>query len=269
MGAAGQDLKSGLQSSVGSERASTRPPSDSFLRPPRTPLPITVRYFQVDRERTLRIATMDSRSANVGEPDWSEAIFNTTQFDDSMTGDSPFSNTAFDQFTNLETYADSPGISMRTPVKSGRDATTMNGAHLAQHSVHLPGSASASASAESSPQDSASDSSGRRKRKVTSESPMSDAMTAQPVVKEDSFMDMGDNKNTQHFDQGFTRPMHDLSLLEQDAGINARFDFGSAESSPDQQRGYGAASSLNRHAHMPATSMASQYQQSPVCIHIP
>ena len=204
---------------------------------------------------------MDSRSASTGEVDWTEDIFNTTQFEDSMMGESPFSNNAFNEYTNLDNYAESPGISMRTPAKASHDATAMNGAHLAQHST------SASASAESSSQDSASDSSSRRKRKVTSESPMSDAMTEQPVKQEETLREGADSRNIQQFDQVFTRPMHDLSL-EQDAGMGVQYDFGSAESSPNQQRSFPPAASLNQHVSMPVTTMASQYQQSPVCVRL-
>lgn len=195
----------------------------------------------------------------MGEVDWNDPVFDTTQFDDSMTGNSPFGSSAFNDFTNLESYADSPGLSMRTPSKSGRDAATAPGAHSAQQPLPMPGSASA----ESSSQDSASDSSSRRKRKVTSESPMSDAMTEQPVKKEDSMMDMGDGKTVQHFDQAFTRPMHDLSL-EQDESIGPHFDFGSTSSSPTQKRDYEPPMSFNAQVNMPASTMASQYQHSPV-----
>jgi len=197
----------------------------------------------------------------MGDVDWNDPVFNSTQFDDSMTGNSPFGNTAFTDFTNLESYADSPGLSMRRPSKAGRDAVPNAGAHLAQP-LPLPGSASASA--ESSSQDSASDSSSRRKRKVTSESPMSDAMTEQPVKKEDSLMDIGDTKNVQHFDQAFTRPMHDLSL-EHDEGMGAHFDFGSASSSPNQPRSFDPTMPLNPRMNMPTAGASSQYQHSPVC----
>jgi len=75
---------------------------------------------------------------------------------------------------------------------------------------------------------------------------------------------MGETKNVQHFDQAFTRPMHDLSL-EQEESMGAHFDFSSAASSPTQQREYDAAMSLNAQVNLPASKVAHQYQNSPVC----
>lgn len=169
-----------------------------------------------------------------------------------MFGDA---SNAFHDFTNLDSYAESPSLSMRTPSRS-RQASHVGQQYQQQQqspSLQQP------TSAETSSQDSASDSSSRRKRKVTSESPLSDAVTEQPVKQEDLTMDMGDGHKVQAFDQTFTRPMNDLSL-EQDEAMGAHFDFNSAASSPNHPRDYKPHMALN--ARMPSSSMAAQYQHS-------
>lgn len=182
--------------------------------------------------------------------DWDDPTFQTTQFQDAMNSDSPYASNAFNDFTNIDQYADSPGIALRTPSKSGP--------HIGAHNQQPPIGVLARASAESSSQDSASDSSSRRKRKVT-ESPVSDPVT-ETGAKEELLMDTGDIQKLQQYDQFPTRPMHELSL-ERDSGI---FDFNSAASSPIQPRDFNTAMSLNAQVRVPTSTMAPQYQQSPV-----
>ena len=179
---------------------------------------------------------------------WDDPHFNTgTNFQDALGGDSPFN--AFNDLTNLDQYAESPGMRLRTPSKTA-----------AQNQQGIVG-LSTGPSAESSSQDSASDSSSRRKRKV-SESPISDPATETGVKQEDAMMEgMGQvDSKVMQYEQYPTRPMHDLSL-EQDQGM---FDFNSAGSSPIQPTEFTTAMSLNRQAHVPPATAAPQYHQSPV-----
>lgn len=203
---------------------------------------------------------MDARFTHTTDEDvWADPMFHqASQFDDSMNTDSPYASTAFNDFTNLDSYADSPGLALRTPSKSGPDAAAAAGAQNPNATPKLH----SHASAESSSQDSASDSSSRRKRKVASESPMSDAMTEQPVKQEETILeDLNEGQKMQHFEQNFTRPMHHLTLEQDD---NNMFDFGGAGSSPTQVPDYSQSMSMNAQVHMPTTTMAPQYQHSPV-----
>jgi len=189
--------------------------------------------------------------------DWDSPHFNNgMNFQDALGTESPYN--PFSDFTNLDQQydANSPGMTMRTPSKSG--AVPQQG---------FTGLANGP-SAESSSQDSASDSSSRRKRKV-SESPSSDPSMETGVKQEDAMMEMGhvDSKiPPQYVEQYPTRPMHDLSLDQDGSMFGFNSAMNSAASSPAQARDYGAGMSLNRqiqHGH-PPTTMAQQYQQSPV-----
>ena len=201
--------------------------------------------------------TMDSRNLSTGGEsiDWNDPLFQTSNFEDSMNTDSPYASNAFTDFTNLDGYGDSPGVGMRTPSKSGPAATAG-----AQQPAQTAGQAS-SASAESSSQDSASDSSSHRKRKVTSESPMSDGQQ----IKQETLtrQDTGNMQRVQTFDQNFTRPMHDLSL-EHEERMSAPYDYTREPSSPLQSRDFNPALSLNQHVHIPSSGVGSRYHNSPV-----
>nr|POF17617.1 hypothetical protein CFP56_13031 [Quercus suber] len=181
-------------------------------------------------------------------------------FGDPTVSDSPYAASAFNDFTNLDSYADSPGLSVRTPSKPRQLSLAAAGAHPHRPQQQSPG-LHPTVSAESSSQDSASDSSSRRKRKVTSESPLSDAMTEQPLKQEEIMMELGPRHNGQVFDQTFTRPMNNLSL-EQDEVMGTHFDFNSAASSPTHTREYKPNMALN--AQMPSATMPTQYRHSPV-----
>lgn len=208
-----------------------------------------------------RGAAMDARNTPGGDIDWNDPMFASTPFEESMGGESPFTSNVFDNFTHTD-FADSPSLALRTPGRLGHDAApaTVAGAQQ-QHRPHIgmpPG-----ASTESSSQDSASDSSSRRKRKVT-ESPVSDPTTETGMVqKEETLMDITNGLRAQQYDHVPTRPMHDLSL-EHDDGMGAHFDFNSAASSPAQQQSFNPAMSLNQRVHVPPSTVAQQYQQSPV-----
>ncbi|KAK4542710.1 hypothetical protein LTR36_006282 [Oleoguttula mirabilis] len=192
---------------------------------------------------------MDPRNMSVGDDiDWDDPHFHTvSQFQDALSGDSPYHPTTFTEPTTLE-YADSPNLALRTPSKA-----------TAAHSHATPTGLPTGPSAESSSQDSASDSSSRRKRKVT-ESPISDPATETGFKMEDSMMEMDNRDQLQQYEHYPTRPMHDLSLDAE----NGMFDFGSAASSPIQPREFNTAMSLSAQAHAPALSGAPQYQRSPV-----
>ncbi|KAI7282093.1 hypothetical protein KC345_g3735 [Hortaea werneckii] len=196
--------------------------------------------------------------------DWSDPHFNThSEFQDAMLGDSDSPFNAFNDFTNIpDQYGadgSSPGLALRTPVKTGP-----------QHQ-QTPLGLTTGPSAESSSQDSASDSSSRRKRKV-SESPISNPSTETGVKQEDTIMGVNattvDSKIPQYTQAGVidhqypTRPMHELSL-DQDSGM---FDFNSAGSSPVAPRDYNAGMNLNRQVNVPASAAGGVggYQQSPV-----
>nr|POF11476.1 protein spt23 [Quercus suber] len=190
-------------------------------------------------------------------------------FGDPMVSDSSYAGNAFNDFTNLESYADSPGLSVRTPSRprqlsraaaSTAAVAAAGGAQPSLPQQHLPG-LQQTVSAESSSQDSASDSSSRRKRKVTSESPLSDAMTEQPLKQEEMMMELRARPKGQAFDHTFTRPMNNLSL-EQDEVMGSHFDFNSAASSPTHTRDYKSNTALN--AQMSSSTMPAQYRHSPV-----
>lgn len=215
---------------------------------------------------------MDSRNGHLGDSDWNEMSMyqNSSQFDDGMSADSPYGNSAFHDFTNIGDSYDSPSaLTMRTPSKSGPDTATAAGAQH-QHTHTQDQAMVSTTSLESSSQDSSSDSSSRRKRKTGSDSPESDpvtdmAMQAGHVQLEDVKM-VGGMHNVRSFDHQFAQPMHDLSLEQTMAhGGNSnmgQFDFGSAASSPIQTGDFNSAMSLDAHVRLPAGSAAAQFSQS-------
>lgn len=195
---------------------------------------------------------MDSQNNGMGDDiAWSDILRPTSQFED-MTSDSPFN-----EFINSETtFADSPGLTLRAPSKTGRDLNAAVTLH--QQFPTLP----TGPSAESSSQDSASDSSSRRKRKVT-ESPMSDPVVEAGMKNDDTAMDMGIHGDLNQLQNYPTRPMNELSL-EQEASMWSDWNNQSAASSPIQPGKFSQAMSLSHQGRVPATTMPSQYQQSPV-----
>ncbi|PIA98873.1 hypothetical protein CB0940_02446 [Cercospora beticola] len=196
---------------------------------------------------------MDSRKTG---NEWEDMdMFGTT----APTGfDTPSGFDAFNDFTNLDAqYAESPiGLALRTPSKSGPDAST---SAAAQHANG--GAALAMTSAETSSQDSSSDTSSGRKRKTgQSESPVSmDDSMHHHIKQEDSKMDMQQVRSYDHFSQ----PMHNLSLEQQQSQNNmGQQYFNSAASSPVHASDFNSAMSLDAQV---AGNMAVQYQQdSPV-----
>ena len=198
-----------------------------------------------------------SRFAMADEPEWNDPIFNSaTQFEAAMNSDSPFPAVPFEQYTNADLYSDDMFTNMRTPGKP----SSIVAAGAPQPPQSMDGMP-AGQSTESSSQDSASDTSSSRKRKVT-ESPAPSIDFG--VQKEDS-MEMLDASRLQ-YEHVPTRPMHDLSLEHND-GVNTQYDFGSSASSPAQAREFMPAIPMNPCLQMTATTMAPQFQNSPVSAH--
>ena len=198
-----------------------------------------------------------------GSIDWNDPAFSTSEFQDSMTAESPWNNTAFNDFTNLADYSDSPAaLNFRTPSKS--DPSSNNPAAQPQA---FPGAGSTPAESSTS-QDSASDSSSRRKRKTT-ESPISDpttdgGMRSVPMKTED--MNMGNNNyNNAAYEQAFSQPLPNLNVDASMAGNDDVFDFNSAASSPNLPRDFNQQLSLDAKMNVPNAGGAAQYARgSPV-----
>jgi len=170
-----------------------------------------------------------------GDMDWNDPMFAST-FNDAMNTDSPFGNSAFDNFTNMNDYSDSPGmLQMRTPSKSGLDLATAPGAQQQQPPPH---GMTMMSSVDTSSQDSSSDTSSGRKRKTTSESPVSEADRNGGVKKEDSLMDMDGPKMQIFGGNGMGNNMAD----------NSMFGFGnpSGNSSPINPTAFDTALSLDK-----------------------
>ncbi|CAK3804923.1 unnamed protein product [Lecanosticta acicola] len=213
---------------------------------------------------------MDSRNPD-GLSDWSDMNFLNSHFEDGMQTDSSLGNSAFADFTNLDSYtSDTPmGLMMRTPSKSGPEPSTTAGAQNTPDGQFTTG-----ASAESSTEDSASDSSSRRKRKTNeSESPMPDPATEVgrregQVKKEEITLSMGGMQHVPSFENTFSQPMHNLSLEQSlshgDSNMSSQYDFNSAASSPIQTHSFNSAMSLDASV-MPRNAVAAQFNQdSPV-----
>ena len=189
--------------------------------------------------------------------DWEDPLFSNPSFDETMGGSSPY-NSAFDNYTNFDSYTDDTGVALRNPSRSG--PTAAGAQPQAQQQQQPAQSKPTGPSAESSSQDSASDTSSRRKRKVT-ESPESAQSAESGTQKEESMESMKGN-NPQHFDFMPTRPMHDLSLEPDSAMMHAPYDFGSAASSPARARDFHIAMPTTARAYIPTTM--AQFQHSPV-----
>lgn len=208
---------------------------------------------------------MDQRNMSLGGEsiDWNDPAFSTSEFQDSMTTDSPWPN-AFNDFTNLADYGDSPAASnLRTPSKSGHDPA----ANAAPQPHGLAGAGSTPA--ESSSQDSASDSSSRRKRKTT-ESPISDPLTDGgmrnvPMKTEDMGMAGNTFHNNATYENTYAQPLPNLNVDASMAGNDDVFDFNSAASSPNLPRDFNQQLSLDAKMNVPAAAGAAQFTRgSPV-----
>lgn len=208
-------------------------------------------------------AAMDSGNHPMGDGglDWSDSIFNDNQFADAMNSDSPFGNSAFNDFTNMGDYADSPGgLQMRATAKSGQD---MGVPSVAQPQQQQPKGmvVGSTTSVDTSSQDSSSDSSSRRKRKTTSESPMSDA----DGNKDDSLLEMKAPPKMQVFgNNGKAQSMG----MDTNMADSYGFDFTtSGESSPINPNYVTSALSLdNQIQNMNMQNVAQQFgkHESPV-----
>lgn len=204
---------------------------------------------------------MDPRNSEAGDIflNWPEGFYpqEQSQFNDAMmSGESPYGNTAFQDFTTLDQYESSPGgLTMRGSTKLEVDNTA---ASVGMHVQHGPQIVPA-ASAETSSQDSSSDTSSRRKRKTT-ESPMSDA-TADNGTKVKQEDNKAHLQQVRSFDRKFTQPMNNLTLEQQ----ISQMEFNSAASSPVHTR-EGHAMSLDAQMHMPVPSHMARFnpQGSPL-----
>lgn len=203
--------------------------------------------------------------------DWNDPMFSTGPFSDNIPAESPFGQSAFNDFTNMGEYADSPsGLALRMPSKAGLDATPGAQQHTPSSRQHQQGMSSASV--ESSSQDSASDTSSRRKRKGnSSESPITETQEGTyggvrvKQENKDSVMDMGNGAKGRGYDN-FSRPMNNLSL-DQGMGVGDEdmFNFNSAGSSPINPGQFDAALSLDAQVNMPMSNFTTNFNQnSPV-----
>jgi len=206
--------------------------------------------------------------------DWNDAAFSTGDYQDPMVAESPFTS-AFNDFTNFDNY-DSPAVyGLRTPSKSGPDAAAAGAtANFSNTQQGPPGTASTPA--ESSSQDSASDSSGGRKRKTASESPISDPVTDSgmqgmhmQMPKEDITMTANNYHNPPAYDQTFNQPMGNLAVDSNMVGNDDIFNFNSTASSPNLNlpRAFDHHMSLESKMNVPPAVSAAQYaRNSPVTI---
>ena len=205
---------------------------------------------------------MDNRNTSLGGEsiDWSDPAF-STQFPDSVI-DSPYGASVLNDFTNLADYSDSPGFGLRTPSKSGPDAS---GAPATLQPAQAFGGVTRQ-SAESSSQDSSSDSSSRRKRKTTSESPMSDALIMKTAtVKEEPQMDLNAYQNMQAYEQNFNQTLPNLSVDQAMSDNDAMFDFNSAASSPNLPRDFNQQLSLDaKMNNLTPNTRPAYVQESPI-----
>lgn len=205
-----------------------------------------------------------------GGIDWNDPQFDTTgqyttdQFNDAMNSDSPFTS-AFDSYTNLNDFADSPGgLQMRQTAKAMPDlAGFASGAPQNQpHPMAMPNFPSV----ETSSQDSSSDTSSGRKRKTASESPMSDADRINAVKKEDSLMDV-DAQKMQVFGANDSKAVQGMAIQTSMAD-NSIFDFSGASStsSPINASTFDTAMSLDSQMqNIGMQNVPSQFkQESPV-----
>lgn len=196
--------------------------------------------------------------------DWNDPAFSTSEFQDSMTTDSPWTTNAFNDFTNLADYSDSPAnLNFRTPSKSGPEPAASTA--IQPHGLPGPGATPI----ESSSQDSASDSSSRRKRKTT-ESPISDPLTDGgmrnvPMKTEDMGMGTNNFHNAAPYENTYGQPLPNLNVDASMAGNDDVFDFNSAASSPNLPRDFNQQLSLDAKMNVPTTAGGVQFTRgSPV-----
>lgn len=198
--------------------------------------------------------------------DWEDPAFSSSEFQDSMTAESPWGNSALNDFTNLAEYGNSPAdFNLRTPSKSGPDAASAAaGAQQPQYGMTAP----SSMSPESSTQDSSSDSSSRRKRKTTSESPGSNPAAEMgyqhsDAMKQEPTADMNSYQSRKTYEQAFNQPLPNLAVNQSMSNNNndGMFDFSSAASSPNFSRDFNQQLSLDAKMNIPASTRAPQFEQ--------
>jgi hypothetical protein len=201
---------------------------------------------------------MDSQNAHLsdGMNPWTDGyLFTDTQFDDALPLDEgQYGASAFDDFTNMDTYGDtSAGLTLRAPTKMEIDPAEI--ALQPQRNAHNM----ALASAEGSRRASSSGSSGQTKRKST-ESPLTNPIANMGLNAgfQSQRIPSGLNnfQNGQIFEQTFAQPMHNLSLEQ---GLS-RFEFNSAASSPINTRDP-TAMTLDSQVHMPAMAQLNRFDQ--------
>lgn len=212
-------------------------------------------------------ATMDSQNTPMGDGmDWNDPMFNTTdQFADTMNSDSPFTN-AFDSYTNMNDFADSPGgLQMRHNSKPAPDYNSFatGATHNQAHPMAMPNFPSV----ETSSQDSSSDTSSGRKRKPASESPISEVDKTGTVKKEDSLMSV-DAQRMQLFGAN-NKAVPDMNIQTSMAD-NSIFDFSGASStsSPINANTFDTAMSLDTQMqNIGMQNVPQQFkQESPVSL---
>jgi hypothetical protein len=199
---------------------------------------------------------MDSQNAHMsdGINPWTDGyLFADTQFNDALPlEDGQYGASAFDDFTNMDTYADtSGGLTLRAPTKMEVDPAEI--ALQPQRNAHnmvLPSGAG-------SRRPSSSASSGQTKRKST-ESPLANSIANMGLNVAQQRIPSGLNnfQNGQIFEQNFAQPMHNLSLEQ---GLS-RFEFNSAASSPITTRDP-TAMTLDSQVHMPAMAQLNRFDQ--------
>ncbi|KAF1827364.1 uncharacterized protein K489DRAFT_13935 [Dissoconium aciculare CBS 342.82] len=204
---------------------------------------------------------MDSQNVHMsdGSHAWAEGyMFTDTQFTDALPlEEGQFGASAFDDFTNMDTYGDSPGgLTLRAPGRMDVDPseTTLQSQRNSQNMMAL--------STESSRRASSSGSSGLPKRKST-ESPLIHPITSlglntalQTQQQQRAKSGLNHFQTNQVFEQTFAQPMHNLSLEQ---GLS-RFEFNSAASSPIQTRDP-TAMNLDSQVHMPALVQLNRFDQ--------
>ncbi|KAK5173031.1 SPT3 Dosage dependent suppressor of Ty-induced promoter mutations-like protein [Saxophila tyrrhenica] len=205
---------------------------------------------------------MDGRNLSFGGDgiDWSDPAFSSAEFQDSLVAESPWGNSALNDFTNLADYSDSPGFGLRTPSKSGPDAMAVAGAQQAPPTLQqMP--------TESS-QDSSSDSSSRRKRKSASDSPMPDGSAADSKMQDTASPGPSSYQTTPVYEQSYGRRMPNLAI-EQSISDNGddMFNFNSTASSPNLPRDFNQQMTLNANmAIRRAPGAPPHIQESPATI---
>ncbi|KAF2478719.1 hypothetical protein BDY17DRAFT_305696 [Neohortaea acidophila] len=190
--------------------------------------------------------------------DWADPAFTSSEFQDAMLAESPWGNSALNDFTNLADYSDSPAPSSLHP--PSRSAVT-NASAVDAPLPSLP--QDSSMSAESSSADSGSDSSSRRKRKTTSESPLSMAPTTRvATIKEEARSGVNPYAE-QAFSQTLTQPLPTLAVDENMTDEERIFDFNSAASSPNLPRDFTQQLSLDGSHKLIPSNSAAQFSRDP------